>query len=217
MNTIPQLLRAMQASHPDLAAQYYRESKASPFVSRSFADFYQDALDFGAGLLSLGVKPAEPVGLLSDNRREWTVADVGIQSCGAADVPRGRDITDGEIAIIYGVTSCRVHRRRARRRACPPRGAERRASRASRGHRHGGRRPMLLPRPASGRFPFPRLSSWAARIAPRIPGRSRHWSSGAARRISPRSSSPRGRRGGPRACRSPRRTTFYTPRAARSA
>ena len=108
MNTIPQLLRAMQASHPDLAAQYYRESKASPFVARSFADFYQDALDFGAGLVSLGVKPAEPVGLLSDNRREWTVADVGIQACGAADVPRGRDITDGEIAIIYGVTSCRV-------------------------------------------------------------------------------------------------------------
>jgi long-chain acyl-CoA synthetase len=107
MNTIPQVIRGVQEKYPNLIAQYYRESKTGPFVPRSFADFYQDSLDLGAGLLSLGVARQEPVGLLSDNRREWTVADIGIQSCGAADVPRGRDITDGEIGIIYGVTKCR--------------------------------------------------------------------------------------------------------------
>ena len=107
MNTIPQVIRDVQNRYPDLNAQYYRESKTGPFIPRTFADFYQDLLDFGAGLMSLGIKRAEPVGLLADNRREWTVADIGIQSCGAADVPRGRDITDGEIAIIFGVTKCR--------------------------------------------------------------------------------------------------------------
>jgi long-chain acyl-CoA synthetase len=86
----------------------YRPEKGSPFASKTFAELYRDALDFGAGLLSLGIKDAEPVGLLADNRREWTVADIGIQSCGSPDVPRGRDITDGEISIIYGVTGCRV-------------------------------------------------------------------------------------------------------------
>jgi len=107
MNTIPQVIRDVQSRYPDLTAQFYRTGKGGPFASRTFADFYQDSLDFGAGLLSLGVARAEPVGLLADNRREWTVADIGIQSCGAADVPRGRDVTDGEIAIIYGVTKCR--------------------------------------------------------------------------------------------------------------
>jgi long-chain acyl-CoA synthetase len=107
MNTIPQVIRDIQSRFPDLNAQYYRESKTGPFVPRTFADFYQDSLDFGSGLVSLGVKRSDPVGLLSDNRREWTVADIGIQSCGAADVPRGRDVTDGEIAIIYGLTKCR--------------------------------------------------------------------------------------------------------------
>jgi len=108
MNTIPQLLRDVQTRHPDLIAQYYREGRSSPFISRSFADFYQDALDFGSGLVSLGVKRSDPVGILADNRREWTIADIGVQACGAADVPRGRDVTDSEITIIYGVTNCRV-------------------------------------------------------------------------------------------------------------
>ncbi len=107
MNTIPQVIRDVQSRYPDLNAQYYRSDKTSPFTARSFADFYQDALDFGAGLLSLGLEGAELVGLLSDNRREWTVADIGIQACGSADVPRGRDISDAEIRIIYGVTNCR--------------------------------------------------------------------------------------------------------------
>jgi len=40
-------------------------------IVNTTADFYQDALNFGAGLLNLGLKNAEPVELLSDNRREW--------------------------------------------------------------------------------------------------------------------------------------------------
>ena len=107
MNTIPQVMRDVQGRYPSYTAQFYREEKGGPFVPRTYADFYQDSLDFGAGLLSLGVRKGEPIGLLSDNRREWTVADIGIQSCGCPDVPRGRDVTDGEIAIIYGVTKCR--------------------------------------------------------------------------------------------------------------
>lgn len=108
MNTIPQVIRDIQGKYPDLHAQFYREGKNASFVSRTFSEFYQDALNFGAGLLSLGLKDAEPVGLLSDNRREWTIADIGIQTCGSADVPRGRDVSDAEIRSIYGVTKCRI-------------------------------------------------------------------------------------------------------------
>lgn len=106
MNTIPQIICDIQSRYPTFNAQYYREGK-SAFIPRTFSDFYQDALDFGAGLLSLGLTAAEPVGILSDNRREWTVADIGIQACGSPDVPRGRDATEKEISIIYGITQCR--------------------------------------------------------------------------------------------------------------
>lgn len=107
MKTMPQILFDVQKRYPNINAQYFREKVSGPFFTRTFADFYQDALNFGAGLFSLGVRKAEPVGLLSDNRREWTVADIGIQACGACDVPRGRDATDAEIRIIYGMTKCR--------------------------------------------------------------------------------------------------------------
>jgi long-chain acyl-CoA synthetase len=107
MQTIPQIIRDIQAGHPGLNAQYFRRNGTGPFEARGFADFYQDCLDFGAGLRSLGLEAGEAVGLIADNRREWTVADIGIQACGAADVPRGRDITDAEIRYILGATACR--------------------------------------------------------------------------------------------------------------
>ncbi len=107
MKTVPQVLFEIQNKYPNVHAQYFRRHGAVPFQTRTFADFYQLALNVGAGLTSLGVKRTEPVGLLSDNRPEWTIADIGIQACGACDVPRGRDITDAEIRIIFGVTKCR--------------------------------------------------------------------------------------------------------------
>src|SRR5690349_5681337 len=39
------------------------------------------------GLYALGIRPGEHVGLLSENRIEWTIADLAVINCGAADVP----------------------------------------------------------------------------------------------------------------------------------
>ncbi len=39
------------------------------------------------GLYALGVRAGDHVGLLSENRVEWTIADLGVLNCGAADVP----------------------------------------------------------------------------------------------------------------------------------
>ncbi len=39
------------------------------------------------GLYSIGVRPGKHLGLLSENRPEWTIADLGILNCACADVP----------------------------------------------------------------------------------------------------------------------------------
>jgi long-chain acyl-CoA synthetase len=39
------------------------------------------------GLYELGVRAGDHVGLLSENCSEWTIADLGVLNCGAADVP----------------------------------------------------------------------------------------------------------------------------------
>src|SRR5205814_8949411 len=39
------------------------------------------------GLGALGVRAGDHIGLISENRPEWTMADLGILNCAAADVP----------------------------------------------------------------------------------------------------------------------------------
>ncbi len=66
----------------------------------SFRELYQTGIAVATALIDLGVRAREHVGVLADNRLEWIVTDYAIQLCGAVNVPRGRDVTDGEIRYI---------------------------------------------------------------------------------------------------------------------
>ncbi len=66
----------------------------------SFEELYNRGLNLATGLIEMGVEARDHVGLFGDNRFEWILADYGVQLCGAADVPRGRDITDAELVYI---------------------------------------------------------------------------------------------------------------------
>lgn len=74
----------------------------------SFEDLYERGLDLATGLIDLGVNAREHVGLFGDNRFEWILADYGVQLCGAVDVPRGRDVTDGELDYIINHAEIKV-------------------------------------------------------------------------------------------------------------
>ncbi len=66
----------------------------------SFRELYERGRLIGQGLIALGVQAQESVGVFSDNRVEWALADVGIQSCAAVNTPRGVDLTDEELVHI---------------------------------------------------------------------------------------------------------------------
>ncbi|TVP81838.1 MAG: long-chain fatty acid--CoA ligase, partial [Puniceicoccaceae bacterium] len=74
----------------------------------SFRELYDQGLDLATALIDLGVEAREHVGLLGDNRFEWILADYGVQLCGAADVPRGRDVTDRELEYILEHAGAKV-------------------------------------------------------------------------------------------------------------
>jgi len=58
---------------------------------------YRDQADCAAaGLVALGIKPGDRVGLLSENRPEWLIADIAILSAGAADVPLHSPLTSAQ-------------------------------------------------------------------------------------------------------------------------
>jgi long-chain acyl-CoA synthetase len=66
----------------------------------TYRDLYERGLDLATALIELGVDARDHVGIFSDNRIEWILADYAVQCCGAADVPRGRDVTNAELAYI---------------------------------------------------------------------------------------------------------------------
>lgn len=101
--TVPKLLRKSATEWPETVAQFSRK-KDGEFEPVTYRELYQKALDFGAGLLSIGIKRGDLIGLISDNRKEWLQADMGIMSIGATDVPRGCDATLLDLEAIFTIT-----------------------------------------------------------------------------------------------------------------
>lgn len=57
------------------------------FQPRSHKRFRERVTNFGRGLMQLGLQPGEHMALLSETRWDWAVADLGIVSNRAVDVP----------------------------------------------------------------------------------------------------------------------------------
>ena len=60
------------------------------------------------GLLDLGVQPGDRVAILSENRPEWAIADLGILSAGAVTVPIYATLTGKETEYILRNSGARV-------------------------------------------------------------------------------------------------------------
>lgn len=74
----------------------------------SFEELYETGINLATALINLGVDAREHVGLFGDNRVEWIIADYGVQLCGAADVPRGKDVTESELVYIINHAEIKV-------------------------------------------------------------------------------------------------------------
>jgi len=103
--TLPKMFKKVAEQYPDIAAQYYHGSDGN-FVGVTYKEAFQNSLDFGAGLLSMGIKRGDRIGLISDNRREWLQADMGLLSIGAIDVPRGSDAMPTDLSYILSFSEC---------------------------------------------------------------------------------------------------------------
>ena len=105
--TIPLLLEEIAGSHANFPAQMTKD-KGGVFHPTTYAELLPRVDAFAAGLSELGVSRGDRVGLISENRQEWLIADLAILSLGAADVPRGNDTIANELAHILGFSGCKV-------------------------------------------------------------------------------------------------------------
>ena len=82
------------------------KTRNGEWASLTFTELASQFERFGAGLLDFGVKRGDHVGVISDNRKEWIFANLGIQGIGAADVPRGSDTMADEARYILHHADC---------------------------------------------------------------------------------------------------------------
>ncbi len=87
------------------------KDKIAVWKPAGFDSLYAEGAALAAALVELGIAPKDRIGMLADNRIEWIIANYGIQLAGAADVPRGADVTAGDVTYILphaGATACFV-------------------------------------------------------------------------------------------------------------
>ncbi len=84
----------------DSRPAFFTRSREGNFQAVTYRAWCDRALSLATALIELGVAARDHVGLLSDNRFEWILADAAVQFCGAADVPRASDSSDAEIVAI---------------------------------------------------------------------------------------------------------------------
>lgn len=73
----------------------------------TFRQLASDVERLAAGLVARGIGHGDRVGLMSENRYEWLLADLATMFFGAIDVPRGVDTAPAEMRFILEHSGCR--------------------------------------------------------------------------------------------------------------
>jgi long-chain acyl-CoA synthetase len=97
-STLNEMIQESVGKYGDLPALKIRRGEV--FHPISYRELGRMIEELGTGLIDLGVKRGEHLGLIADNRYEWMICDLAILGTGACDVPRGCDATPQEIEFI---------------------------------------------------------------------------------------------------------------------
>ena len=82
--TLPQMLREQAQSHGDRLA--IRQKDFGIWKPLTWATYFERAAHFGLGLRAMGLGRAGHLGVISENRVEWVLAQMGAGLIGAVTV-----------------------------------------------------------------------------------------------------------------------------------
>ena len=86
----------------------FRRKNENTVRSYTWQQFWTQSQDVAKSLLSHGCRVAENIGILSDNRPEWTIADIGILSTRGVVVPLYPSNTKQQIKFIVDETRMQI-------------------------------------------------------------------------------------------------------------
>jgi long-chain acyl-CoA synthetase len=104
--SLPDLLRTNAREHPDRPA--LRRRVGDDWEVITWRAYAEQVDRIGAGLLALGLRPGERVGILSGNRPEWHIADLAIMTAGGVTVPCYPTSSSSQIGYLLGHSEARL-------------------------------------------------------------------------------------------------------------
>ncbi|MEH2544290.1 long-chain acyl-CoA synthetase [Bradyrhizobium sp. AZCC 2262] len=101
-DTFPKLLRLNAREHGGEIA--LREKDLGLWRVFTWNDYQTRVHDFALGLLELGLKRGDVIGIIGDNRPDWVAAEIATHAIGAMSLGLYRDVLDEEAAYLlsYG-------------------------------------------------------------------------------------------------------------------
>ena len=85
MKTIIELFETTVANYPDNV--YLWEKKEGKYQGTTYKETRKIVLKLAAGLVSLGLKKGDRLGLISDGRNDWIISELGMIYAGGVNVP----------------------------------------------------------------------------------------------------------------------------------
>ena len=85
MKTIVELFETSVQKYPDNI--YLWEKKNGEFKGTTYQQTREEVLQLAAGLLSVGIKKGDRIGLISEGRNQWIISELGVLYAGAINVP----------------------------------------------------------------------------------------------------------------------------------
>lgn len=85
-----------------------RAKSADGWQRITFLEYDAQAREIAGGLISLGVQKGDTVALLSTNRPEWHIADIGILLTGAITIPVYVTNSSSQVAHVVGHSDARI-------------------------------------------------------------------------------------------------------------
>lgn len=107
-NTIVEMYDRITKLFIDLERPVLMSKVNKQWIGISYRELRERVRNFAMGLMSLGLKRGDMVGLLSENRPEWVISDLAILSIGCVDVPMYPSSTANTIEYIMNDSECKA-------------------------------------------------------------------------------------------------------------
>ena len=106
LETIGEVFLNIANKYPDKDILYYKH--AGRYHGIKFREFLQKVEYFSLGIESLGFNQGDKLALLSENRPQWMIADLGVISTGGIDVPLYTSLTTSQIEYIINDSGSKI-------------------------------------------------------------------------------------------------------------